>query len=266
MKIGVIGANGFVGSNLVRHLSNRYQVVSIVSQQINLVDGSTAEKYLAQEHFDIIINAAARISDPLILDDTKNNLGLFMNLYNNRHLFRKLINLGSGAEFDRDTDINLASEDAIKYRTPSDSYGFGQNVKSRISRNTDNFFTLRIFNCFGPGELSTRIFPKFLNSTNTFEVTNDRYFDYFFIEDLCTVVEKYCINDYIHYPDINCVYTNKLKISEALQLFAKINNIITPINIVSTSSNNYTGDGKKLASLKFDLLGLEEGFKRYVRN
>lgn len=266
MKIGVIGANGFVGSNLVSHLSNRYKVIPIVSQQVNLLDGTVAEKYLAQEHFDVIVNAAARISDPLMLNDTQNNLGLFMNLYNNRHLFRKLINLGSGAEFDRNTDINLASEDSIKYYTPSDSYGFGQNVKSRISKNTDNFFTLRIFNCFGPGELSTRIFPKFLNCPDCFEVNNDRYFDYFFIDDLCTVVEKFCVNDYIHYPDVNCVYTNKLKISEALQLFAKINNITTPIKIVSTSSNNYTGDGKKLADLKFNLLGLEEGFKRYVQN
>lgn len=263
MKIAIIGATGFVGSNLVNHLSKKYTVVPVTSQTHNLLDSKYAEQFLEKERFDVIVNAAARMSDPALINDTRNNLGLFMNLHSHRHLFHKLINLGSGAEFDRTTNINLAHEDTIKYCMPTDSYGFGQNIKSRISRNTDNFYTLRIFNCFGPGEMNTRIFPKLLSCTDVFRITEDRYFDYFYIEDLCTVVEKFCLTDYIHFPDVNCVYPNKIKISEALQLFAKIKNINTPIEVVSTSNNNYTGSGSNLSKLKFNLLGLEEGFQRY---
>lgn len=101
MKIAILGANGFVGSNLSRYFSLDHEVVNVVRSTVDLIDPVDTRQFLEINNFDVIINAAAIMRDDIALTDTRNNLGIFMNLYNNSELFGKLINLGSGAEFDK---------------------------------------------------------------------------------------------------------------------------------------------------------------------
>lgn len=270
MKIAVLGSNGFVGSSLVRYLSKTFDVFPINRAVLNLLDPLQVKELLQLYRFDIVINAAASMNGHESFMDTKNNLGLFMNFYNNCEHFGRFINLGSGAEFDRSKNIYLACEDTIKNVLPSDSYGFSQNLKARLCSMNPQFTTLRIFNCFGKNEPPTRIFPLFLKNQNShrFEVTNDRYFDYFAIQDLCKVVQ-YCVENNLADKDINCVYTEKYKISEVLKLFARIHDLADNIVVVSSSENNYTGNASKLKSLDLNLIGLEEGLRQYnlgIRN
>ena len=261
MKIAVIGANGFVGSNLTSHLSKTYQVIPVTRTTVDLLNPVACFDYFKTQSFDVVINAAAVMNN---VNDTYNNLGLFMNIHNARTMFGKFINLGSGAEFDRNTNINQAHPDDIFKVLPVDTYGFGQNVKSRICQSTDNFYTIRIFNCFGTGEATTRIFPKYLSS-DQFNISNDRYFDYFSIQDLCLTVE-HCINNNWTIKDINAVYPDKYKISEVLGKFCTLNNLEPKFIVDSTSPNNYTGNGNPLSSLSIKLNGLEHGLKNYAQH
>jgi GDP-L-fucose synthase len=260
MKIAVIGARGFVGNSLCRYLSLNNQVTAITRDTLDVLDPKAVESFLYETKFDIVINAAATMTDNSITD-TRNNLGLFMNFHNCRSLFGKFINLGSGAEFDRTTNIDCADPTDIFKVMPTDSYGFGQNMKSRVCLETDNFYTIRIFNCFGHGEIATRLFPKYLNSS-TFSINNDRYFDYFSIQDLCQVVE-HCINNTWAVKDVNAVYSDKYKISQILGKFCTLNNLEPKFTVDSTSTNNYTGSSNPLNSLAIKLHGLEHGLKNY---
>lgn len=262
MKIAVLGANGFVGSNLVKFLSKQHEVVPVTRKTVDLLDPFRVKVYLQQEKFDVIVNAAAVMTDNDALADTRNNLGIFMNFYNNSNLFKKFINLASGAEYDRTQDINEADESLIFERMPQDSYGFGQNIKSRLAADKPGFYNLRIFNCFGAGESESRIFPVFLKKKSKFEVSGDRYFDYFSIQDLCKVVDSFVVNNHVVY-DVNCVYMTKHKISEVVTMFADAKGIKSNFTVASTSKNNYTGSGEKLDSLGVELAGLEQGFKDY---
>ena len=262
-KIAVIGGNGFVGSNLVSHMAKNNEVVSVTRSTIDLLDFDQVENFLKEHQFDVVINAAAVMTDADAIADTRNNLGIFMNFHQNRQYFKKFINLASGAEYDRTTNIEDAKEETIFNCLPKDSYGFGQNIKSRIAAETPGFYNLRIFNCFGKGEIKTRIFPKLLTDTlDGFAISNDRYFDYFCIQDLCTVVEHFVNNTELVY-DINCVYKNKYKISEVAKMFLTLHKIDKEIIIESASDNNYTGSGTKLAALELPLLGLVQGLKNY---
>lgn len=258
MKIAVIGANGFVGSNLDKHLSKTYQVTPVIRTSVDLLNPVACFDYFKTHQFDVVINAAAVMNN---VNDTYNNLGLFMNIHNARTTFGKFINLGSGAEFDRTRNIDCASPHDIFKVLPADTYGFGQNVKSRICYETDNFYTIRIFNCFGQGEISTRLFPKYLDSS-TFSINNDRYFDYFSIQDLCTVVE-HCVNNTWSIKDVNAVYSDKYKISEVLNKFCRLQNLEPKFTVDSTSLNNYTGDSDPLNSLGITVQGLLHGLKNY---
>jgi len=262
MKIAVLGARGFVGSSLVNSLSRDHVVYPLTRDVVDLLDPASVRSWLLDRHPDVIVNAAAIMKDRDGLGDTRNNLGLFMNFYNNRALFGKFINLGSGAEFDTAADIDQVTESQIFDRLPADSYGFGQNIKSRICADTDNFYTVRIFNCFGFGEITTRIFPRFLNRSATLAVTNNRYFDYFSIQDLCLVID-HCVANSWTVKDVNAVYETKYLISEVLAKFCTLNNLEKDFEIVSASANNYTGSGANLNSLGIKLKGLDHGLSNY---
>jgi len=262
MKIAVLGAKGFVGSNIADHLLDNHHITPVTRDTLDMLDPNAVRKFLKSNVFDVVINCAATMTDNNLLHDARNNFGMFMNFYNNKDQFHKFINLGSGAEFDRHTDINCALESQIFSRMPKDSYGWGQNMKARLCAQTDNFYNIRIFNCFGAGEIPTRIFPRFI-SQGYLEISNNRYFDYFSIQDLKIVVE-HCVNNPWPINDVNAVYENKIKISEALELFCKARDLEPDFAVVSDSSNNYTGNGLSLKTLGIKLDGLEKGFKEYI--
>jgi nucleoside-diphosphate-sugar epimerase len=264
MKVAILGANGFVGRNISLDMSRDHEVHEITRDVLNLLDSSAVRSHFMREKYDVVINAAVSYTSEHLLDDSRNNLGLFMNIHACRGLFGKFINLGSGAEFDRNRNIDQANESEIFDAMPSDSYGFGLNVKSRICFFTDKFYTIRIFNCFGAGEASTRLFARYLNSDGLIEITNDRYFDYISIQDLCVVIRDCAENSWC-IKDVNAVYQEKIRISEALDRFCEVNNLPKTFFISSRSQLNYTGNGYFLSCLNLSLTGLDEGFKSYIK-
>lgn len=260
MKIAVIGANGFVGSSLYKHLSKKYTTVPVTRTTVDILNLDNLKKYLSANTFDTIVICAATMQNNIT--DLHNNLGLMINFYHCRNLFGKLINTASGAEYDRMTDINLAPESDIFVKKPNDFYGLSQNLRSQLCFSTENFYNLRIFNCFGRNEISTRIFPRLLSSQYEFPINNDRYFDYFSIQDLCTVVDYFVCNTSA-VKDINCVYTKKYLISEVANKFIDMHKLNFQIKIESKSNLNYTGDASKLNALGLNLNGLEHGLANY---
>lgn len=263
MNIAILGANGFVGSNLANYFDSKHEVTRVTRNTLDLLDFNAVQDFLSKTKYDVIICCAATMNNNI--EDVRNNLGLYMNFYQLHYLFDKFINTASGAEYDRSRNINRARENEIWKGLPKDSYGLGQNLRSRLSYDRENFYNLRIFNCFGSGEISTRLFPKMLEGDNyNFTITNDRYFDYFSIEDLCLVADYYVHNTIpLHLIDINCVYQKKYKISEVADKFNRIQNLRKQILVSSVSENNYTGDGSKLASLPIKLTGLLQGLDNY---
>lgn len=263
MKIAILGSKGFVGSNVSSSLRDKHQVINVNRSTLNLLDYYQVREWLKSTKLDAIICCAASMTNTLA--DVENNLGLYMNFYNNSDLFGKFINTASAAEYDRARNIDRAREEEIWLRFPKDSYGLSQNLRSRLSWSNSKFYNLRIFNCFGPGEIVTRIFPKFLASQyQPFHIVDNRYFDYFSIEDLCRVVKYYVENDVAEWAkDINCVYKEKFLISEVLEKFRQLHSIDKEIIINSTSRNNYTGSADNLNKLNIPLAGLDQGLENY---
>jgi UDP-glucose 4-epimerase len=261
MKIALLGSKGFIGSNIVKRYQGQHELHLPTRDTIDLLDSNQVKNYLRQHNFDVVINCAATFGDQTLLADTRNNLGIFLNFYNHSDLFGKFINTGSGAEFDLSTDINCAREDLIFERVPRDSYGFGHNVKSRMCKDKSNFYTLRIFGCFGYNEKSSRLFNKLVNS-ETFIIKNNRYFDYISVHDLITIIDYFVYNS-CQIKDINCVYKEKLLLSDVVNKFKLMHNINNLIEVESTGFHNYTGNNALLESLSIKLDGLECGIKNY---
>lgn len=59
MKILILGANGQIGSSLVKVLQKDYQITKLTRNNLNCEDLYEVQQYFVQKHFDLIINAVA---------------------------------------------------------------------------------------------------------------------------------------------------------------------------------------------------------------
>ena len=263
-NILVLGSTGFVGSTVANQLQGRYCLYTPSRQELNLVDFQSVTDYFSDKIFDVVINCAGNAESklfPFNVSTATENLLIFNNLYAQRKNYHKLINIGSGAEFDRRYNIDYVNEEDIFLKTPIDHYGLSKNIVSRLIINTDNFYTLRLFGVFGKTESDTRLLKKVLSGDHI-KVT-DRYFDYFYINDLIPVIDYY-INHSPKYKDINVVYENKIRLSDFLNQFCDLHNLSkTNIEISDTLDLAYTGSANKLNDLQISFSGLLQGLKDY---
>jgi nucleoside-diphosphate-sugar epimerase len=256
MKIAVLGSNGFLGNYICQNL--KHDVIPINRCNLNLNDFESVKQWLIDVSPDVIVNCATSGGKASLgetnYQDIQNNLSVFLNFFNNSQYVRKFINIGSGAEFDIDNNINQVKEAEILNVLPKDSYGYSKNIISRILLEKNNFYTLRLFGCFDKSEPDFRLFKKFLASSDF--CLSDRQFDYISAEDFLLILDYFIVNN-PKVRDINCVYPNKLYLSEILDKFNK------EFKILKTDLKNYTGNGDRLLSLNIPLKGLDYGIKKY---
>lgn len=269
LKVLVIGANGFVGSNLVKGLGNKYKVKTVSrSDNIDFANLDSVQSLLEQIKPNVVINCLTygqkQVNSAGPTVEVAKNMAMFYNFVILSDYFDQYINIGSGAEFDRSLNINCVKEHDVNNFLPQDSYGFAKNLIARAIQTMDSkFYTLRLFGCFGPNELSTRLLPKFLNS-NEFKF-EDRWFDYISADDFVRTV-KFVIDQQPYLKDINCVYSEKLLLSQILEKFCDIHDIDKKFIATGQSQFDYTGDSVRLNYYKnqIKIKGLEQGLRDYL--
>jgi UDP-glucose 4-epimerase len=262
MKIGIFGSTGFVGNFLCKNLS--YDIIPISRKEVDLLDYDQLFSFLKKNKLDVVINAAVNSDsnmDHFNLSSALHNLNIFHNLFRCRYEFGKLINFGSGAEFDRRYSITNATEEDIFLKLPEDHYGLSKNICSRTCTLTDNFFNLRLFGVFYSNEPARRLLPKVIS--NQPMLIDDKYFDYFYLKDILPVVDYY-INNFPKYKDLNLVYKNKMLLSDFVYKFCLVKNL--PTDNIKTSEKlglNYTGSSSKFEELNFPTTDLNQAFENY---
>jgi UDP-glucose 4-epimerase len=256
-KILVLGASGFIG----KFLSKNLEAIPVSRKDVDLEDFNEVRSLLKIHKPDVIINCASNTDTKMMFNAKAyhQNLVMFNNLYLLREEFGKLINFGSGAEFDRRFHINNLKEESIFACSPFDHYGMSKNIISRMMFPIDNFYNLRLFGCFHDTENNSKLFKKILTK-EPIKIDN-KYFDYISLDDVLTVVENY-IDKECFYKDLNLVYTTKLLLSEVVDEFIKIHNLPNKV-IIKNVGLNYTGNGSRLSSLKLNLKGMNQGLIDY---
>lgn len=271
-KIAVLGGAGVLGSQIIKNLQHKYQCQAITRADLDLRNYSDVARYLDKHKFDVVVNCATAgcrqwNSDTQNYAEAQNNLEIFTNFFVARNSYNRMINIGSGAEFDLRYDIFNVNEAEIFNRYPADSYGWSKNVISRLC--TDNVYTLRLFGCFANNEPDFRLLARVVEHARLnkpFQLTADRFFDYISIQDFCQILEYYITTSSPLHQDVNCVYPEKMTLSNFVLLFCTLQNLKTDFFLTTQETGlNYTGDPGRLASLGLNLSGLVSGLENYER-
>lgn len=255
-KVLLIGGSGFIGRNILEYFrdSDKYSIVAPSSKELNILDEDNVTKYLKDNYFDIILNFAIYGDG---IDKTKDgtkmleyNLRMFLNFEKNSHLFGKMYNAGSGAEYDKRFNIIDVREEDEGKSIPIDQYGLMRYTVDKIIRASSNIYNLKIFGIFGKYEQWERRFIsncccraiKGLPLT----IRKNLYFDYLYVEDFCIILEKLMdITPNEH--SINVTRGEKIDLYSIAKMVREISNKKLDIFVCEEGlGNEYTACNSKL--------------------
>lgn len=269
INILITGGNGNIAKIIKNSLpSDNFNIINPSREELNILDLSTIKTFLINKQFDILIHTAITGGRRLKEDSCEyayKNIIMFENILILSENFKMIINLDSGAIYDRTTDILNRDEDEL-YTVPKDYYGFSKYVIYKRTLNYSHIYNFRIFNLFHADEEINRFIKScYISKNNNTIITiyDDKYFDFVYKDDFIKIMNYYITNldsQYNLEKTINICYKEKYKLSDIAKLICKIDNI----NILNNNlNNNYSGNNTKLYNLPIQLDGLEKSLLLY---
>lgn len=207
-KILVLGANGFIGRNLIEYLeknNDHYEIHAPARSEFDISDEHAVKVELSKHFYDVVIHAAVynpRTSQNSQFGELEKNLRMFYNLQRYHELFGKMIYFGSGAEFDKRDEIQMVSDEAFGNGIPLTDYGLYKYIINQSINTSGNIYNLRVFGLFGKYEnwRKTFISGACCKAIKNLPITikQNVYFDYLYVDDFCKIVQWFVDNDTMH--------------------------------------------------------------------
>ena len=259
MRILFTGHRGFLGRELIPHLEE--QGHDVTTSNIDYSSDFNVNQFLRNREFDYILHAAIRGGRRIRKDSTDD-------FYNNIRMFEVLASTGipmitfcSGAAYGREGDIYNATEDRVGKRIPTDYYGFAKSLITQRARQLNHVQILRFFNVFGPtSQKDMFTSANIRNYINRKEIVvfQDKYMDFFGIDDTKTVVDLYLKKAKILPKEINLVYEDNLMLTDVASMINELSDYTVPVKIEKNGMQNaYCGSGYLLNTMGIGLKGLK---------
>ena len=273
MHILITGGNGNLATILKTSLSCLHNVEAPGRAEMNMLDLDNIKQYLQNKTFDVVIHTAikgGRRTRPDTHEDVYNNMLMLENLLWFKDNFKMILNMDSGAIYNRAEDIFKRKETDI-HSIPTDYYGFSKYMIYQRGLAFDNFFNMRIFNIFHELEEPDRFIARCINVANNggaLEIYENKYFDFFYKDDFVSVV-KYYIDNVDNkeklFKTLNISYEEKHTLADIAKMI--IGDIAEKQIIVHNDKreHNYCGDNSLLKSMSIELVGLENAIQIYKK-
>jgi len=271
IHILITGGNGNIAQMIKRNLGDKYDITNATRSDLDLLNYNNMLTYFDKKSFDIVIHTAilgGRRTKSENGEISHINILMFENLLKFSNEFKMIINLDSGAIYDRAGDIFCRKEDDL-YTVPSDYYGFSKYVIHERSRAFNHIFNFRIFNVFHQREEPDRFIASCFNANETGEklvIFEDKFFDFIYEDDFVKIVDYYVKNmdkTHILSKTINIGYGDKYRLSDIARLIIENHDIIEVKN--NEMKHNYCGDCTRLIDLPIEFDGLEKSLELYAQ-
>ncbi|MBQ8848647.1 MAG: NAD-dependent epimerase/dehydratase family protein [Candidatus Gastranaerophilales bacterium] len=248
----ITGSGGFVGKNLKEYFSDKYNVLSPRSNELNLINEEEVKKYFIENQIDYIIHCASigGVRGEIDRNSTiSDNLKMVDNLLKFKNDNVKIILFGSGAMYDKSRNLRKIKEEEISRVIPKDLYGESKMLIAKKIQDRKDVVCLNIFACYGKNEKETR-FPTYAIEQNLKKepiiINQNVIFDYLYIEDLAKIIEKFLIKT----PQeniINVTPNESISLFEISELVNEISDFKSEIIIKNPIlAPEYTGDNSRL--------------------
>ncbi len=273
MKILITGGDGFIARNIKKYLSQFDYLIDCFGRgKLDL----KSDKLWMRPDYDVVIHTAiqggySKKSGFPTCFDFYDNLYMFENLVSRMKDDCMLINLSSGAEFNKDLKIdNAAANDLYQPFVPKDFYGLAKNIMAKRVISRDNSYNLRLFACFGPDEIPTR-FIKSCFTRSHITIPENKFFDFFYVNDVARVV-KFLIDGGVtlrkdQISDINCVYPEKKSLHHVAKIIKEKYRPDLKISVEGNDGLSYTGSANTLKKIsifmKDKLIGFDNALEEY---
>lgn len=201
MRVCVLGSGGFVGKNL---LEKNKEWIGVPFDVLDLTQQKDVEVFFRNNTYDVVIHCAVIGGNRLVHDEAH----VF---YKNILMFENVVRVFKG------TLIYFSSGAALRGNPPCDPYGLSKWIIDTRIQTIQNAFSLRMWGCYGPGELLTRFSAVCKKEGHVF-IQKDRYFDFIDIEDVCSIVKEYVLGKRCE-KEYNMVYPKKLRLSQWAEKF-----------------------------------------------
>lgn len=270
-KILITGGNSFIAKSIIGPLSNKYQVDCLTKESLDLTNLKQLQKILSSNYYDFVINTAISGQGRLLKEDSyedfyKNCL-MIENLLFCQDKYGKLVQFTSGAQWNRNEDINNVKEGDYK-EPPQNRYSLAKFITNERIRNNNKIINLRIFNVFGRFEREDRFITssikKYINKEKI-EIWGDTFFDFFGSNDLYLVLDYLLNNPPNKYFELNLCYEKKYKMNKIVSIINGLDKHKVEAIIKDGINKNYFGSSYKLANLGLKLNGLEEEIENLYR-
>ena len=203
MRILLTGGSGFIGRNLLEHLSRNHQLLAPTHAELDLTDPTALDAWFSEHKVDVVVHGAVRPGHRNAADPSRQlwtNLRMFFGLMRNAHRFGRLVFLSSGAVYDVSRPLDRVTEEHLGMSLPSDEHGLSKYAIAEhlalVHRcGAADVVELRLFGVFGRYEdyairfVSNAICKSLFDLPIT--VRQNRTFSYLFVNDLGPIVERF---------------------------------------------------------------------------
>jgi GDP-L-fucose synthase len=251
----ITGSTGFVGKNLVLAFRNKYNLLLPNHYELDLLNKKDAMYYFQMhDEIDTVIHCANfggnRKCSALPGQTLNENLRMFFNLVENREQYSRLINLGSGAEYNKYRNLWGIKEIEFGKVIPSDEYGFSKFIISHYIEKTMNMYSLRIFGLFGKYEdyeyrfISNAIVKNLLHMPIT--IRQNVQFSWLYVDDLVKIIDFF-VNNTPHNSDYNITPPTSTDLITIAETINSISDYPSDIIVENPGYNfDYSGDNERL--------------------
>ena len=261
-KIAIMGARGFVGKALTAHLQDKYTVYPITREQFSLLDEQAVTEFFEKENIDVVFHCANQGGsrktgyDVAAPDVIGNNLKMFFNMERCLKDGMKLINFGSGAQYNKARDLVKVKEDTIGTVIPKDDYGYSKYVMSEYlgvrepSNKPGIIYNPIIFGLYGQGEDYTFKFISNAIMKNLLEmpivINQNVVFDYLYLGDFLKVMDKLVEED-VPNREFNITPTESIDLCSIVEIINEIGDFKSEVTVKNPGLNyQYTADNTRL--------------------